>query len=147
MDKKTFTDFLKHNFSSQLKFMDIDKEHVMKIIDNMKSKTSCGFDGISMKIVKSIKNVLVETLTIIINQMLHTGIFLDLLKIAKVTPIFKKDDETIFSNYRPISLLPVISKLFEKVIFSPTYEFFQKDKLSMVVNMALEINILQNWQH
>ncbi len=50
-----FTDFLKHNFSSQLKFMDIDKEHIMKIIDNMKSKTSCGFDGISMKIVKSIK--------------------------------------------------------------------------------------------
>ncbi len=101
----------------------------MKIIDNMKSKTSCGFDGISMKIVKSIKNVLVEPLTIIISQMLHTGIFPDLLKIANVTPIFKKDDETIFSNYRPILLLPVISKLFEKVIFSQTYDFFQKEKL------------------
>ncbi len=109
--------------------MDIDKGHVMKLIDNMKSKTSCGFDGISMKIVKSIKNVLVELLTIIINQMLHTGILSDLLKNAKVTPIFKKDDETIFSNYRLISLLPVISKLFEKVIFSQTYDFFQKEKL------------------
>ncbi len=72
---------------------------------------------------------MVEPLTIIINQKLHTGFFPDLLKIAKVTPIFKKDDETIFSNYRPISLLPVISKLFEKVIISQTYYFFQNEKL------------------
>ncbi len=50
----------------------------VKIIDNMKSKTSCGFDCISMKIVKSIKkNVQADPLTIIINQMLHTGIFPD----------------------------------------------------------------------
>ncbi len=71
--------------------MDIDKEHVMKIIDNMKSKTSCGFDGISMKIVKSIKkNILAEPLTIIINQMRHTGIFPDLLKLLRLLPYLKK---------------------------------------------------------
>ncbi len=60
--------------------------------------------------------------------MLHTSIFPDLLKIAKVTPIFKKDDEIIFSNYRPIWLLTVISKISEKIIFSQTYEFFTKRK-------------------
>ncbi len=52
----------------------------VKIIDNMKSKTGCGFDCISMKIVKFIKNkknVWSDPLTIIINQMLHTGIFPD----------------------------------------------------------------------
>ncbi len=55
-------------------------------------------------------------------------IFPDLLKIAKVTPVHKKDDETNFSNYRPISLLPAISKIFEKVIFIQTYDFFNKEK-------------------
>jgi hypothetical protein len=75
------------------------------------------------------KLIIVEPLTIIINQMLNTGIFPNLLKIAKVTPIYKKGDETDFSNYRPISLLPALSKIFEKVIFNQTYEYFTQEKL------------------
>ncbi len=95
----------------------------------MKPKTSSGYDGISMKIIKSGKNILAHPLAMIINEMFHTGIFPDLLKIAKFTPIYKKDGETIFAIYRPMSLLPVISKTFEKVIFIQTYEYFQREKL------------------
>ncbi len=61
--------------------------------------------------------------------MLATGIFPDKLKIAKIIPLHKKDDETLFTNYRPISLLPAISKIFEKVIFKQLYNFFQEKKL------------------
>ncbi len=49
--------------------------------------------------------------------MINTGIFPDKLEIAKIITIFKKDDESQFTNYRPISLLPTISKIFERVIF------------------------------
>ncbi len=87
------------------------------------------FDGISTKLVKQIKLITVEPLTAIINQMINTGIFPDLLKIAKISPIYKKDDETEFSNYRPISLLPAISNIFEKVISTQTYKYFTKQKL------------------
>ena len=55
--------------------------------------------------------------TTIINQSLYTGIFPSKLKIAKVLPLFKKGDPHLFDNYRPISLLPVISKVFEKNSF------------------------------
>ncbi len=48
--------------------------------------------------------------------MLTTGIFPDKLA-KKIIPVYKKDDETVFTNYRPISLLPAISKIFEKVLF------------------------------
>ncbi len=89
-----------YKYSLKLKFENISKTEVIKIIDNLKPKTSCGFDGISMKILKTIKEILAEPLTIIINQMLNRGIFQDLLKIAKETPIYKKDDETSFTNYR-----------------------------------------------
>ncbi len=61
--------------------------------------------------------------------MLNTGIFADKLIIAKICPIHKKDDDTLFTNYRPISLLPVISKIFEQVILKQLYEFFQANKL------------------
>ncbi len=57
------------------------------------------------------------------------GIFSDKLKIAKICRVHKKDDDTLFTNYRPISLLPAISKIFEKVILKQLYEFFQVNKL------------------
>ncbi len=126
--QRIFTDFPRNKISSKIKFYDIEKEHIIKIINDMKPKTSSCYDGISMKIIKSVKNTLADPLAMIINQILHTCIFPD-LKIAKVTPIYKKDDETIFSNYRSISLLLIISKKLEKIIFSQTYEYFQREKL------------------
>ena len=84
---------------------------------------------ISLKLLKILKAPLLSPLTIIINQMLNTGIFPNNLKVAKIIPIYKKDDQFIFDNYRPISLLPVMSKLFEKVIFKQLYTFFQDNKL------------------
>ena len=58
-----------------------------------------------------------------------TGIFPDLCKLAKAIPIFKKDDPLDCVNYRPISLLPVFSKIFEKIIYSRMYEFLELNKL------------------
>ena len=63
------------------------------------------------------------------NQILTTGIFPDKLKIAKVIPLFKKGDKSIFSNYRPIFLLLSISKLFEKVIYQQLYKSFEDSNL------------------
>ena len=58
---------------------------------------------------------MIKPLTCIVNQCLITGIFTDNLKLAKVIPLHKKDDKMIMTNYRPISLLPSISKIIEKV--------------------------------
>ena len=58
------------------------------------------------------------TLALIVNQSLCTGIFPELLKTAEVLPLYKKDNPHKFDNYRPISLLPVILKDFEKVVYT-----------------------------
>ncbi len=61
--------------------------------------------------------------------MLTTEIIPDKLKIAKIIPSHEKDDKTLFTNYRPISLLPAISKIFEKVIFKQLYNFSREETL------------------
>lgn len=58
-----------------------------------------------------------------------TGIFPDQLKIAKIKPVYKKDNPHIPNNYRPISLLPAVSKLFEKVVFIQVYGYFINNDL------------------
>ena len=63
------------------------------------------------------------------NQSLSSGIFPNKLKIAKVIPIFKKDDAHLLNNYRPISLLPTISKVFEKVVQEQLTESLNVNKL------------------
>ena len=64
-----------------------------------------------------------------INQSLCSGIFPSILKIAKVLPLFKKDDNRFFGNYRRISLLSSVSKIFERIAFNQLYDYFISNDL------------------
>ena len=108
---KTYGHYLNKDIHSSFTFMNIDEDAINKIIYNLPPKSSSGCDGISTKLLKVIAPVIIKPLTLLINQVLNTGTFPDKLKIAKVIPIFKKGDPSLFENYRPISLLPAISKV------------------------------------
>ena len=71
-----------------------NKENILKIIDRLHPKNSCGPDGISVKLLKEIKHEIIKPVTLITNQCILTGVFPDNLKIAKVIPIHKKDNKT-----------------------------------------------------
>ena len=64
-----------------------------------------------------------------INQVFNTGIFPERLKLAKVIPVFKKGDSKLINNYRPISLIPVISNVLEKIIANQLSQYFEDNKL------------------
>ena len=110
-------------------FTAVDENDIRKIADKLDNKKSCGIDGISNIIMKSIINILIKPITIIINQMLETGVFPDKLKVAKVIPLFKKRDPTLLTKNRPISLLPSLSNIFEKVIYQQLYAYFENSNL------------------
>ena len=124
-----FEQYMPAKPNCNLKFHSVTVDNVSRIIDSLKPKTSSGVDSISNKLIKYVKDVILEPLTVIINQMLNVGIFPDLLKISKVIPIYKKNDNTIFSNYRPISLLPSISKVFEKIILDQITTYLDSNNL------------------
>ena len=99
------------------------------MIDGLENKTSSGHDGISNKLLKLIQDEVSKPLTLIINQMLTTGIFPDAFKQSKIVPIFKKGDSSLLTNYRPISMLPNISKIFKRAIYNQLYEYFNTNNL------------------
>ena len=84
------------------------------------------------------------TLTLIINQMITTGIFPDDLKVAKVITLFKKGKREILDNHRPISLLHSLSKIFERVIFNQILHILQHMTCIIVDSMASERSISLN---
>ena len=75
---------------SILNFRNIEETDIMQIIDNLPNKTSRGYDDLSNQLIKRITTSLTKPLSIIINQILNSGIFPEKLKIAKVIPIYKK---------------------------------------------------------
>ena len=88
---------------------------ISNIITTMKKK-SPGYDDVNISIIKECKEVVIPFLEYIINKSFVLGCFPKALQIAKVVPIYKKGNESLFSNYRPVSILPCFSKIFEKIV-------------------------------
>ena len=100
-------------------------DEVSSVIQSLKKSKSSGPNSIPVKLLKMLGPLISTQLSQIINESFLTGIFPDKLKIAKVIPIFKKGDASKNSNYRPISLLSVFSKIFEKIMHERLYNFLE----------------------
>ena len=78
---------------------------------------------------KNAHDPLIQPVTLLINQTLSTGIFPKWLKISRIKPLFKQGKSCQFTNYRPISLLPSMSKTCEHVIFEQLLNYLEDNKL------------------
>ena len=116
-DNESFRQYLHNNNNSIFRFRSTYQEEIKNIVLNLKSKPSAGYDNISTILLNYLAPIVTPVLTLIVNQSLYSGIFPYKLKIAKIIPIFKKNDNHLLENYRPISLLPSISKVFERVVY------------------------------
>ena len=99
---------------------------VITLIENLPNKISSGYDNISNMLLKKLLTSIVVPLTLIFHKSLSEGVFPDSMKLAEVTPLFKGGNKHMLTNYRPISLLPTITKLLEKVMYSRTYNYLTK---------------------
>ena len=88
------------------------KSKIVHIIRNSKI-TSSNTNEIPVRIIRQIADIIADTLTCLINRSFRERVFPDILKVAKIVPIFKAGDPQCISNYRPISILPTFSKIFE----------------------------------
>ena len=99
----------------------------------LNSNKSVGPKSLPIKILKSHIDSLAKALAAIINISFKEGKFPTALLLAKVTPVFKKDDPQLCSNYRPISVLSIFSKINEKCMYIRLYSFFY-EKQNLLFN-------------
>jgi len=107
----------------------VNKDYVLKSLANLVSHKATGLDGITSKILKISAPVISSHLTTIFNQSIESGIFPSQWKTARITPVFKSGDHSNADNYRPISILPIISKLLERHIHKHIYNFISSHDL------------------
>ena len=100
-----------------------------KVFGKFKNFLGFGTDGIANHFLKIALPVIVESLCNIFNLSIATGVFPDCWKIARIAPISKSGQFDDRSNYRPISVLPFLSRAFEKLVFNQLYEYLDKNKL------------------
>ena len=104
-------------------------EEILKLIDSLDSKKAPGSDGVPCCLIKLTRDIIAPILCDLFNTCMRLSVFPDIFKIAEVKSLFKGGDRRVKGNYRPISLLPLFSKLFEKVIAKRLRSYFEANDI------------------
>ena len=118
--------FLTNERIENISFSNIDILLLIRGLDINKASDS---DSISCQMLKICDESVVLPLNIIFSNIIDKSVYPSSWKLANVSPVFKKDNKQLLKNYRPISLLPICGKMFEKLLFKDLYYFFNSNTL------------------
>ena len=135
-------------------FKEISQEDMCKVIKSIDAKKSTGWDKIPPKLISIAAQELSGPCASIFNKTIRSSSFPQPLKMAEVSPIFKAKDNLEMGNYRPVSILPCISKIFERILYEQLYGYFED--ISSVLLAAFRkhygcnhvlVNLLEQCKH
>ena len=115
--------------NNRLSTVSFSHEDVGKIIQNLNPNKAHGHDNISIRMLKICDSTIYRPLEIIFKEALSTGLFPSECKKENIVPIHKKGDKQVIKNYRPVSLLPICGKVFERLIFNEMFSFLLENNL------------------
>ena len=122
----TFREYLSvQNHSSSMYFSATSAYEILKLASTLNPSKSCGSDEISPRVVIKCMQSIAAPLSDIFNKSFSQGIVPKKLKLAKVIPVYKKNDSKCIENYRPIALLPIFSKILEKIVYKRLDAYLQ----------------------
>ena len=121
--------------TSLLSFVDIKELDISNILKSLDANKAHGHDDISVRMLKLSQKSILKPLKLIFENCLRTRLFPDQWKKANVVPIHKKGDKQLIENYRPVSLLPICGKVFERLIFNSLFNYFIENKSSLTTSI------------
>ena len=141
LTRKSPLDYLSGRMRNSLFLAPVTLIEVNDLISILNPSKSVGPNSIPIKLLRIIGLSISPLLALLVNQSFQSGIFPDKLKIAKVISLFKKGNPELPSNYRPISLLPVFSKIFEKLnMYRRLYKFLEIHKVLYSLQFGFQEN-------
>ena len=120
---------LKYVTDNRLRTINFTTDNKEKIIGSLNPNKAHGHDNISIRTLKICANTICKPLEIIFKQALTTVVFPSEWKKGNIVPCYKKGDKQNIKNYRPVSLLPICGKFFERLIFNEMFSFFLANNL------------------
>jgi len=115
----------------------VEASSVLKLLNGVKVNKATGIDKISNRILKIAAPVIQKNFTNLFNLSITSGVFPSDWKIAKVSPLFKSDDLSNANNYRLISVLPTIARIFERLIFDQLYTYVNENNFLYIVPVRI----------
>lgn len=157
MDYSNYETYITMNLANSIFLTPTNETEINDIIVSLKCSSASGYDDLKVAPIKAVKDWICSPLAHICNRILETGIFPNKMKLARVCIIHKGGTLTNLNNYRPISVLPLFSKIAEKVIntrFSKYFLYnniitscqygFQKGKSTETALLCIKNKIISN---
>ena len=107
----------------------INSDIILKVVNDLNPSKAHGWDGISIRMIKMCGESIVFPLMIIFENAIETGVYPAKWKRGNIVPVHKKEGKNLVKNYRPISLLPIFGKIFEKVIYNSLFEYLKSNDI------------------
>ena len=127
-----------NNEPTTMRLTPVDDNYVPKAIKQLKNGKAPGPDKIPIILIKDAVDLISKPLTLIFNSSLWKGIFPDVWKLARVTPIFKSGSESEANNYRPISVISVFSRILERIVHDQVSEYLKVNKVLTMSQSAFQ---------
>ena len=128
-DNSSHLDYLAETGHCTFELKPTSVSKVLLLLSRLCESKSTGLDRISAKLLRECADLIAESLCTIFNHSIVSGIFPDEWKLSKVIPLFKQGNRSDLNNYRPISVIPVVAKVFERIIYDQLYNYLTIHKL------------------
>ena len=125
---KSFDSYL-NNHNGRFRITPTNPTEIQKIIEQLNPWKGTGPNSIPSFILRKLASIISDPISNLCNRSLETGIYPDILKLARLVPVHKKESKLDVSNYRPISLLSNINKIFEKVMSLRVRNYLERSNL------------------
>ena len=109
--------------------MPTSRSKVLSLLSKLSKSKATGLDNISAKLLRICPDLIADSLLLIVNTSIATGIYPEEWKCSKVVPVFNQEDRADFDNYRPISIIPVVANVFERIIYDHLYAYLMANNL------------------